>query len=129
MKFLTVVLMIFFINVAASLVNTIEYTSGYSIQPSQTWIDDVGQKALIDAEYFQSSAVQDASSNFGFGDFVKGFSIFVGTFAYGIVVVPYTMTQFDMDPGIAIILSVPVYILYGLAITQFISNRSAKAME
>ena len=128
MKFLTVVMMVFFINISASLVNTIQIIEGYGIQPDQQWIDST-KTTISDKDYFQSSAVQETSTNFGFGDFVKGFALFVGTFAFGIVAVPYLMIQFGMDITIATIISVPIYILYGLGIAQFIANRGTKSMD
>jgi hypothetical protein len=128
MKFLTVVMFIFMVNVAASAINSLEITVGYRIQPQQDWIDAT-KTNIEDDEYFQSAAVQDTSSNFGFGDFVKGFAIFITTFAKGVVAPAYLFARFGLDTQMAVILSAPIYLLYGLGIAQFVANRGAKSME
>lgn len=128
MKYVTIVMMIFMIHVSISAINAAEIFTGEQLQPSQGWLDDV-KSETTDNEYFQSSAVQTASSNFGFGDFVKGLAIFVVMFAFGIVAVPYTFMQFGVPVDIALILSLPVYAIYGLAWAQITANRALKSMS
>jgi len=129
MKFYTIALFIFLVHISAAVINSMNITDAYSIQPTQSWFDAVGQSSSQNQQYFQSSAQQSSTASFGFGDFVKGFAIFVLTFAFGLVAVPYTMMQFGMDLGTATLFSLPVYLVYGGAIAQFISNRANKGMN
>ena len=129
MKYLEIVTMILLLNVSMAVINAAQFVNAYALQPTDSWFSLVGKDNIKDDQYFQSSAVQNASSNFGFGDFVKGLALFLATLAFGIVAVPYTMTQFGMPTSIAVILSIPVYVSYTLAIAQFVSNRSAKGMS
>lgn len=129
MRIINIVLMLFFINLSAAIVNSINMYEHYQIQADQMAIDDVKNSVSGDSEYFQNSAANNENNNFSFGDFLKGFFMFIGTFALGMILCPYLMVQFGMDVSLAIMCSVPIYALYGLAIAQFISNRATKAMD
>lgn len=128
MKYIEIVMMVLLLNVSMAVINAAQLVETYQLQPTQSWFDLVGKDTIKDDEYFQSSAVQSASSNFGFGDFVKGLAIFLATFAFGVVAVPFTLMQFGMTGSIAGLLSIPVYVSYALAIGQYVSNRSTKGM-
>lgn len=129
MKFIVIVMLFFILNLSISIVNTLDQTPAYKIQPQESLLADASQQSLQGEEYFQSAAAQDASTNFGFGDFVKGFWLFVKTFSKGVVAPKYILTQFGVNSTIATYFSLPIYLLYSLAIAQFVSNRSTKGMK
>ena len=144
MKYLTVVTFIFLLHVSMATINAALVASGnkftdivdavgmFKLQPSQSWFDNIETEAKED-QYFTSSALQGAS---GFGDFVqsaisvaKGIAKFVTLFAFGIVAVPYTLHLLGLPWVIATPLSLPIYLLYGLALAQFGSGRGTKTMD
>lgn len=129
MKFIELSYIVLLLNVAMAVINASGMVDGFQLSPAQNWFDAVGKDQLQDDQYFQSSAQQQSSTSFGFGDFVKGLALFLTTFALGIVVVPYTFIQFGLPAGFAALLSIPVYVSYAYAISQFVSNRSGKGME
>jgi len=128
MKFVTLVLIFFLLNLSFSIVNTMNL-SHYSLQPQQTWINEISKESLHDEEYFQNTAVQQAATNFGFGDFVKVFWLFVKTFSYGVVAPKYVLLQFGVENNVATLFSLPIYLLYSLALAQFVSNRASRSMD
>lgn len=128
MKFISIVILLFLINVAASTINALNVVEGYRIQPQDTFIEQSTQE-LINQEYFQSSAVQDTGTDLNFGDFTKGLSIFVGSLALGIIAPFYLFIQFGLSPLLAVPLSTPIYLLYGIGLAQFISNRATRSMD
>lgn len=129
MKFYTITLMMFLINIAAAVVNTAGMFDGYQVQPQQGWIDDSAVVGLKDEQYFQSVAAQDVSNNLGFGDFVKGFWLFITTMVLGVVAPFYLLSQFGMPVQLAILLSGPIYIVYLAGLSQYLANRGFKTME
>lgn len=129
MKFYTIALMVFLLNISAAVINVAGLFTGYSIQPQQSWIDEASATATQNEEYFQNIAAQDVSENLGFGDFLKGLALFIRQFAKGVIAPYYLLKQFGMPTRIAIPISSSVYIIYFFAIAQFIANRGAKSME
>ena len=140
MKYIVVVTLVFLMHVSMATINAALVASGntftdivnpigtFKLQPSQSWLFNVENEAKGN-QYFQSSATQQASSNFGFGDFVKALAIFITTFAFGIIAVPYTLTLLGLPLTLALPLSLPIYLLYGLGLAQFVGNRANKSME
>jgi len=128
MKYLTIITLILLIHVSAAVVNAIQYTAGWSIQPYEEGFSEIEQESIENMNYLQSVATTDTTISFGFGDFVVGFLRFVGILAWGIVAVPYTLTKFGLDATLAVSFSIPVYFMYLLGIAQFIANRSTKGM-
>lgn len=122
-------MLIFMLNVSISMINALGVVGTYSTQPQQQWINDVGEQALQDEEYFQSVATQDVSTAFGFGDFLKGLVLFVTTFAVGVLAPAYILTAFGVPTAQAILWSLPFYPVYALALSQYISNRNTKSMD
>ena len=144
MKYLTVVTFIFLLHVSMATLNAALVASGnkftdnvyavgmFKLQPSQSWFDNVETEAKDD-QYFTTTAFQGAS---GFGDFVqaaistaKGIAKFVIMFGFGIVAIPYTFHLLGLPWVIATPLSLPIYLLYGLALAQFGSGRGTKTID
>ena len=124
MKFIGIALIIFILNVSIATINALGYfTVGAQVQPQQSWLGQVNEQAVRDEEYFQNIATQDTSNAFGFGDFLKGLVLFVSTFAKGVIAPGYILTAFGVPTWLAVLLSLPIYPIYFLAIAQFVSNR------
>lgn len=129
MKYITIVTVLLLLQVSLATINAIQFTIGYQVQPYEEAFKQVKDDTIVNQEYFQSSATQDTSISFGFGDFVKGLFIFIKILTWGILAIPYTLTKFGLDTNLAIYISIPVYFMYGLGIAQFIANRSTKGMQ
>jgi len=89
-----------------------------SYMPHQEWMDNVDEDRLSDTEYVQGQIT--AEYTFGFGDFVKALWYFVTALGLGIVVVPYTLTQFGFALNLAVLISMPVYMIYFVALAEFV---------
>lgn len=125
MKYFAIALLFFLIQCSASIVNaTFIFTT--VVQPQSDWIASVDKQQLANASYVQGDLSQ--TTNFGFGDFVKGIFYFVEAAGLGIISVPYTLSNFGMQSPFTYFFSVPVYFMYFLAIAQFVANRSMRSM-
>lgn len=126
MRFVVIALFIFSIQVSASLINSLGIMH-YGVQPMDEWFNKVNSQQ-IEEETYSQGAVTSGSSDFGFGDFVKGLFYFIASFALGVIAVPYTLAQFGLTSPYIYIFSLPVYLIYFLAIAQFLANRGIKTM-
>lgn len=125
MRFVSLAMFLFCIHISMALVNA----SGIyevSLNPDQQWIDQVDQDELKNQEYIQDQVNTDVS--FDLGDLVKGLFFFVTTFGFSVIVLPATFIQFGVPTAIAILLSVPFYMMYFFGLAQWIANRNEKSM-
>ena len=127
MKFLHVASFLFCIQIAIAI------TNGFMVFDTEwayhgAWVDSVNKEDLQSQEYVQGEVSADTTS-FGFGDFIKGFWYFIEAVGLTIIALPWTMAQFGVPTWINLLVSIPVYFCYFLAIAQFISNRAAKSMS
>jgi len=125
MKYLSIVMFLFCLHVSLAVINATDIFST-TVTPQNSWFDDIDDNRLADEEYVQSQVDTDVS--FGFGDFVKGIYYFVKALGWGILSVPYTLQIFGMQSPFIYYFSLPIYIIYFIAIAQFISNRATKSM-
>jgi len=127
MRYLQITIFLFLLQCSFSIVNAtgLFYEQ---VQPQSEWLSDLDQDQLADAGYAQSQVTSE-SSDFGFGDFIKGFYYFVLAVGKGVLSVPYTMGQLGLRAPFVYYFSIPVYFLYFLAIAQYIANRGARSMS
>lgn len=128
MKYMTIITFILVLQTAASIINAIQYTTSYSIDPYPEAFSSIDKGTIENSQYLQSPAQVDASSDIGLGDFVKGLFIFIGQFAWGIIAIPVVLHNFGMEWNLAYLFSYPIYLVYFIALFQIISNRAAKTM-
>lgn len=129
MKFLQITILILLLNVSIAVINISGMFPGFNILPQQDWLDSLTSQASQNQQYFQSTATQQVSSSFGFGDFVRGLILFVETFVIGIVAPGYIFHAFGMTALLALLISLPIYPIYILGIAQLISNRNTVFMD
>lgn len=128
MKAITIVYLVLLFNVAGAIVNAIGLTS-YQMQTYNEGFKEI-QENINNQQYFQSSVTPDTSTSIaGFGDFARGLWIFTKAVGWGLIAPSFILQQFGMPLNIALIFAIPVYFAYGLAFSQFISNRGFKGME
>lgn len=127
MRFYGIAMLIFLLNVSVLFVNELDIFY-VTHQAQQDWFDDVNQPELSNEEYIQTS-VSSTTTDFGFGDFVKGLWYFIKSLGLAIIGVPYVLVIFGLQPPYTYIFSLPVYLIYVVALAQFISNRGLKGMS
>lgn len=125
MKYLSLVLFIFCLHISMSAINAVGFLHSNQ-QPLTNWFEQVDDSSLANASYVQGTVNTDS---FGFGDFVKALFYFVLAFGFGIIAVPYTLAGFGLQAPFIYYFSLPIYILYLLAIAQFIGNRGTRGMS
>lgn len=75
-----------------------------------------------DQSYIGSS-VQAETTTFGVGDFIAGLFTFIKIFAVGLVLPYQILMGFGINEAIALAVTFPVYLIYIIAIIQFLSGR------
>ena len=129
MKFLEITIIILLLNVAIATINASGMFPDYNLLPQQDWLNNIALQSSQSQQYFQSTATQQVSSSFGFGDFVRGLIIFVETFAVGVIAPGYILHTLGMVSSLAFFVSLPIYPIYWLGITQMVSNRNTMFMN
>ena len=118
MRYLSIVFFLVCIHVSIAMVNTMHITDPY-LAPSQELLDKGGQADLMDEEYTKSQISTDTD---GFGDYIFAIFKFIGTFALGVVIIPYTLVKIGIAMPYAMYISIPIYLLYIIAWIQIISK-------
>lgn len=126
MKYLKITMFFFLLQVSISVINALAIVD-IEYQAQDDWFSSIDDEQLADESYVQGNL--DTTSDFGFGDFIKGMWYFVKALGLGIISVPYTLGLFGLRAPFVYYFSVPVYFLYFLAIAQFIANRATKSMD
>lgn len=72
---------------------------------------------------YTGSAVQQAANVQGFGDFITGIWIFTTIFFTGVFIPYQIFVAFGINTTVALLFSIPIYLIYGIGIVQFISGR------
>ena len=127
MKFYAIALFIFILNISIGVMNYADLLHSDK-QMLTEWNDDV--ESIKDDKYSDSGvAAQEAQASFGFGDFLKAVWFFIKALWYATIGVGFMYTSFGIPAYLAALLSLPVYLIYGVAIAQFIGNRGMKSMS
>ena len=126
MKYATFVILIMCIHVSFAFVNAVGVFP-YYMSPHEEWWSNIDQATLEEQSYIKGEVELDY--DFGIGDFVKGFFYFIYSFGFGIIVIPYTLSCFGLSYPWFLYLSMPVYLLYFLALAQLLANRATKYMR
>ena len=127
MKFYAIALFLFIFNISIGAMN--ELAIVHTDKQMQTgWNTDINQ---IKNDKYSDTSVSgsDTQVNFGFGDFVKGFWYFIKAVGYATVGVFFMYTNFGLPMVLAGLFSLPVYLIYGVALAQFLANRGMKNMS
>jgi hypothetical protein len=130
MKFITIAVFVLLLNVSMAVVNELGIVdSAYEKTPTQEWFDVLGQDQLRDKEYVQTQV--SGSTGFGFGHIwstVKSIFYFILVVVWGVVAVPYTLTELGLSLTLASLISIPVYVAYLLGLAEWIGGRQSKGM-
>lgn len=129
MKYLAMVIFIFMIQVSASMVNYLSLEDSYSVTPHKEFLNSVNKTVVKEESYVQEAQVNEPSVFDSIVDVVKALWYFVKIFGWGIISVPYTLKSFGLDATLAYFVSAPVYMLYFLAIAQWLGDKQMKGME
>lgn len=124
MKFVTIAIILFLFQVVFGMVNALGSFSTVQIQQESDWL-----AASMQSQSYSPSSEQAASTNFGFGDFVKGFLYFVDVFAQSLISVGYTLSCLGVPAIFIPFVTYPVYLMYALGISQYIANRNLPLMK
>lgn len=127
MKFLNFVMFVMMINISIAVVNASGILST-SHQSNNEWINKVYDENLADASYVQGQVSSDSVS-LGYGDFVRGLWQFVSTFSLGVVWMPFLYSQFGLSFPYTYYFTVPIWMIYSIALIQIVANRQFKSMS
>lgn len=127
MKFYTIAMLLLMLNVSMSIINYVDVMS-YQKTYQQEWVNEVGNIEYINQSYASSNIDADAETT-AYGNFKKGASLFISTLFYATVGFPWMFRNFGLDWGLAILISVPIFVIYIVGILQFISKQPLGGMR
>jgi hypothetical protein len=118
MKFLNIAIALFCINIAFAMVN---FTGlfGYSHSFYSEWFSSVDQNKLQDEKYTQS-LTEDTSVLDTLWSIAKGLWFFVKVLGITIFAFYWTLQSFGMPVELCYLFSLPVYLIYFIALIQII---------
>ena len=125
MRVIIIAFLVFFLNLSVQIVDVLDIYA-FNIPTQTAWSDEVTN--IEDRQYLRSDVTADVSTSFGFGDFIVGLNIFID-FIFRVLFVSATLKLFGTPTAIANLVSIPVFLLYGLGLAQFIANRGTKSMQ
>lgn len=131
MKYMDVIMFILCFNVAilfmaeSGIFNAIGGT--YVLIAERTWIDSYRETSLNQSLAWSNPDVLDYMLALGVGIWTAFTIIF--TVFFQVVLLSPTIEALGVDPGIALILSMPIYLIYLWGIVQFLSGRSGRNIE
>ena len=125
MRILFIAILVFFLQVSIGLVDVLGIYD-YNIATQNNWLEET--ISIENQAYLRSDVTADVSTTFGFGDFIVGMNILIKT-VKRVLWLPDTLKLFGLDAVLAVLFSGGVFLLYGLGLAQFISNRGTKGMR
>jgi len=121
MRITILVLMVLCINLSLALVSSFGLFNNSAVAYDKQLINDLND-TVANQDYLGTN-VQTTTTTTGFGDFITGLYTFIKVFFEGVFLPFRMMENFGIDSAIAIYMSFPVYLVYMVAIIQFISGR------
>ncbi len=135
MRFASIIVFLFCIHVSVAMINATVGPDGVwpilqtQNQAQTEWFTSVGGE-IDDGTYLQNTVQSNAQSvELGYGDLVRGMGHFFIVFGKGVIWVPSTIQSFGVPSPLYYFLSLPVYMIYMLAIVQIIMNRTFRGMS
>lgn len=125
MKVLVIASLLFLLNLSVVVVDTLGLYS-FSVATQTDWQDELS--SVDNQQYLSNEVTEEVNTSLGFGDFVVALRIFID-FIWRVLNFGSTLIAFGMDGELANLLSIPVFLLYGLGVSQYIGNRGGKSME
>lgn len=128
MKFLTIVTLLLLIHVCGGILNVVNLYNGNLVVDEES-LQEIQNDVVVGQSYITNPVSEDTSTNLGFGDFFKGLLVFIKTIWWGVISVKGTLTSLGVPEEIARWIGYIIYFIYGIAIANYISNRSTKGMN
>ena len=125
MRILLIAMIVFFLQISIGLVDVLNIFD-YNIATQDDWVTET--TSIQNQAYLKSDVTAEVSTTFGFGDFIVGMKIFIDTI-WRVLNIRQTLVLFGLNSALATIFTAIVFLLYGLGLAQFISNRSTKGMQ
>ena len=126
MKYLNFAIFLLCMQLSLAIVNSTGILS--TEKPYQeAWFTEIKTEAVENQNY-DAGSVPMQLIQFGV-DFVKALFIFITILARGVISLPYLLTNFGLLYPYTYFFSIPVYLLYAIAIFQVLSNRHTESMK
>lgn len=131
MKYIDILMFVFCFNVglyfmsAVGIFNALGGT--YDMSAETKWLESYSDTAQNQSLAWSNPDVLDYMLALGVGIWTALTTVF--TILFQVVLLAPTLIQLHVPPTIAIILSMPIYLIYLWGIIQFLSGRSGRNME
>ena len=129
MKFLKIAVFLFCFQIALAMLNYSDQYTANEMAIADEWMEDVTAEEVKKDSFVQNlfgEGIADAIATMT--GYIRGLSMFIKVLAGAIVVFPKTLISLGIDSTIAVLVSLPVYLIYLVAILQFISKNQMEGM-
>lgn len=123
MKFYTLALLIFLFSVSVGVIKEIDKEnafSGYSPTGQNDWVGEVKDEDYLNESYAPTAVSGSTDEETIFGDTRKGLSLFAKAVFHASIGFPFLLKSFGVPTGLAVLLSLPIYIIHIIALVQVI---------
>jgi hypothetical protein len=121
-----IALFLFCINIAFSLVTSFNVFGYYSIESDQSPLTNI--QTDIESGDWNQTGVSEEPADYSWVDIGTGLSLLVSAVAYATVGVYWLFAKF-LGYGLALLISLPIYVIYAVGLVQIFLGRNIKEME
>lgn len=107
------------INLSSALYTTVELFTTQPVTYETTLIDNLNN-TVTQSQYLGSNVQSEESAQIGVGDFIGALWYFIKIFFQGVLLPFKMLINFGVDSVIAKFLSIPIYLVYIVAVIAFI---------
>jgi hypothetical protein len=130
-RYLTIIIFVFLLNMSLGVVNVLQAEEGlfatYSVAEQKEWGRSLND-TVQEGDYAQAD-VSEPSIFESILDVAHSFYLFVKTFAWGVIYIPGVLRGFGIPGVIANLVAGGVWLLYLMAIAQWIGNKQTRGMD
>lgn len=119
MRLVAIIMLVLCFNLSNALYSTVHLFTTEPVTYENELISNLNS-TVSNSQYLGSNVQTEASAQIGVGDFIGALWYFVKIFFTG-VLLPYKMlVNFHVDANIAMFLTIPIYLVYMVAVIAFI---------
>lgn len=118
MKYYTIAMLAFLLSLSIATIQELDVMN-YNQPYQKDWVDYVGGESYQNQSYVTTTLESDTQDS-SLSDFRVGMNIFVKSLAYATVAMPWMLNSWGVPMPIAVLFSIPVWIIYCLGAAQLL---------
>lgn len=128
MKFYTIAMMVFLLSLSISIISQLDIMN-VNMAYQADWISQVQSDSYKNQNYTSGLAPDQNSGSDIFSDFRIAITIFGMSLFYTTVGMPFMLSGFGLSMGLALLISLPIWLIYFMAIIQLLLRTGFEGMK